>query len=49
VDECVTSWQPRSKNRVATDPMQTELEGVCDISVLEAIKQRETIDPGAAN
>jgi hypothetical protein len=49
VDEYVTSRQPRSKNRAATDPMQTELWAIRHITVLEAIKQRETIYPGAAN
>jgi hypothetical protein len=48
VDEYVTGRQPRSKNRVSTDPTQTELWAIRHITVLETIKQRETIDPGAA-
>jgi hypothetical protein len=48
VDEYMTGWQPRSKNRVSTDSTRTELSAIRHITVREAIKQRETTDPGAA-
>jgi hypothetical protein len=44
----MTGWQPRSKNRVSTNPTRSELWPIRHITVFEAIKQRETTDPGAA-